>query len=210
MIDPLVLPGFLVTVLLITVAPGPDSVYIVAVAMDRGFRAGLLSAAGMALGMVVHVVAATLGLAALLSSAPRALIVIQLAGGLYLGWLAVTTLRTARTSGFGERIRPPDGQVLGRAMLTNLSNPKIILFFAAFLPQFTRTGHAPVPVQMLTLGLIFLLIGLGWDSFVGVFAGKLGTVLVKGSRAAIALSVGAGLTFGVLALILLGEALWGG
>ncbi|MGP4105080.1 LysE family translocator [Nonomuraea sp. KM90] len=97
MIDPLVLPGFLVTVLVITVVPGPDSVYIVAVAVDRGRRAGLLSAVGMALGMVVHVVAATLGLAALLNSAPQALIVVQLIGGLYLGWLAVTTLRTART-----------------------------------------------------------------------------------------------------------------
>ncbi|MGP4104677.1 LysE family translocator [Nonomuraea sp. KM90] len=121
-----------------------------------------------------------------------------------------TSVGEGPTSGFGERIRPPDGRILGRAMLTNLSNPKIILFFAVFLPQFTRTGHAPVSVQMLTLGLIFLLIGLGWDSFVGIFAGKLGDVLARGSRAAIALSVGAGLTFGVLALTLLREVLWGG
>jgi threonine/homoserine/homoserine lactone efflux protein len=207
-LDLAVLPGFLAAVLLITIAPGPDNVYIVAVALGQGVRAGVLSAVGMAVGMVVHVVAASLGLAVLLSSAPETLTGVRVGGGLYLGWLAVTTLRSATRSGLTGRDQPPHGRILGRAVLTNLSNPKVILFFAAFLPQFTRAGHGPIPLQLLTLGLIFLAVGLGWDSIVGLFAGRLGTALTQGSRAATALNVTSGLTFGVLALALLGEALW--
>ncbi|MFC4122922.1 LysE family translocator [Nonomuraea zeae] len=208
MVDLAVLPAFLLAAFLVTVAPGPDNIYIVAVALDRGLRAGMLSAVGMALGMVVHVAAAALGLAVLLRTAPGALIVVQVLGALYLGWLAVSTLRSAGTPGAAARVPPSDGRILGRAVLTNLSNPKVILFFAAFLPQFTRDGHGPLPVQMLTLGLIFLAVGLGWDSVVGLFAGRLGGALAGGGRGATALSVGAGLTFGVLALLLLSQALW--
>jgi threonine/homoserine/homoserine lactone efflux protein len=117
----------------------------------------------------------------------------------------VSTLRSACRAGITARAAPPDRQVLGRALLTNLTNPKIILFFAAFLPQFTRPGHGPVPVQLLTLGLIFLVVGFGCDSIVGLCAGRLSAILARGTRAATRLNVVAGLTFGALALTLLGE-----
>ena len=93
MLDPAVLPGFVAAVVLVTVAPGPDNAFIAAVALDRGVRAGLLSAVGMALGMVVHVTATALGLALVLQSAPAALDVVRLLGATYLAWLAFTTLR---------------------------------------------------------------------------------------------------------------------
>jgi threonine/homoserine/homoserine lactone efflux protein len=206
-IDHTVLLGYLGSVLLITIAPGPDNAYIVGVALARGSRAGVLSAAGMAMGMTVHVAAATLGLALLLQSAPAALNAVRLAGAGYLGWLAVSTLRSARQSGIAKGGVPPDRQILGRAVLTNLANPKIILFFAAFLPQFTRPGHGPIPMQLLILGLVFLVIGLAWDSIIGLCAGRLSAALARGSRAATRLNVVAGLTFGALAVVLLGETL---
>ena len=208
MIDLAVLPAYLVTVLVITLAPGPDNAYIAAIAVARGSRAGVLSALGMAVGMAVHVTAATLGLALLLRTIPVALTGVRLAGAIYLGWLAVSTLRSARDSATTAPLAPPDRQILGRALLTNLTNPKIILFFAAFLPQFTRTGYGPISVQLLTLGMVFLLIGLVWDSIVGLFAARLGTRLARGTRAATRLSVVAGLTFGVLALALLADVLF--
>jgi threonine/homoserine/homoserine lactone efflux protein len=96
--------------------------------------------------------------------------------------------------------------VLGRAVLTNLTNPKVILFFAAFLPQFVRPGYGPVAVQLLTLGLIFLLVGLVIDSAIGLAAGRLGTALAAGGRAATTLGVVAGLTFATLAALLVAEA----
>src|SRR6476646_379624 len=98
MVDTGVLPGFLLAVLLLSLAPGPDNAYIAAVALSRGTRAGLVSALGMSIGMVVHVCAAAIGLAALLRSAPEALVAIRFLGAAYLGWLAVTTLRSATRS----------------------------------------------------------------------------------------------------------------
>lgn len=205
MIDPTVLPGFLIAVLLVTVAPGPDNTYIAAVALARGARAGVASAFGMSLGMVVHVCAATLGLALVLRSTPDALLVIRLAGAGYLGWLAVSTLRSARHGGAAEA-DPGGARLVGRAVLTNLTNPKVIIFFAAFLPQFTRSGHGPLALQLLTLGVVFLLVALGCDIVVGLSAARLGRAAGSTGRAATTLSVVAGLTFAVLAAILLLDA----
>ncbi|MFB9834299.1 LysE family translocator [Actinoallomurus acaciae] len=207
MLDLAVLPGYLLAVLLVTIPPGPDNAYIVAVAIDRGPRAGVLSAVGMSLGMLVHVTAASLGLAIVLRSAPLALTAVRLGGAAYLAWLAVTTLRSARRSGHVTHAPPPDRRVLARAVLTNLTNPKVILFFAAFLPQFARAGRGPAALQFLTLGLIFLLVGLAWDSLVGLSAGRLGGALKSDGRAAAAVTVTAGVTFAVLALLLLLQAL---
>ncbi|WP_028921768.1 LysE family translocator [Pseudonocardia acaciae] len=203
------LPGFLAAVLVIAIAPGPDMAYIVAVAADRGRRAGVVSAAGMALGMAVHVTAAALGLAALVSSASWALDVIRLAGAGYLGWLAVDTLRSARRAGLTARTPPASRRILRRAVLTNLANPKIILFFAAFLPSFVRPGHGPVTGQLLTLGLLFLLVGLAVDSVIGLAAGRLAATLAPGGAAATVVSVGAGVVFGGLAAVLLADVLAG-
>jgi threonine/homoserine/homoserine lactone efflux protein len=206
-VDLAVLPSFLVAVVLITIAPGPDNAYIAAVAVHRGPRAGLLSAIGMALGMVVHVTVAALGLALLLGSAPVALTIVRVAGAVFLGWLAFTTLRSVKRSGSAPQPPPTDRRLLARAVLTNVTNPKVILFFAAFLPQFVRPGHGPTAVQMLTLGVLFLLVGLAIDSAVGLLAGRLRDALAPGGRAAMALGVVAGLTFATLSATLSLEAL---
>lgn len=205
MLDPAVLPSFLAAVLLVAVAPGPDNAYIIAVAVHLGPRAGVLSAAGMALGMVVHVTAAAVGLALLLSTTPWALDAVRLAGGLYLGWLAFETLRGAKDLGKTNGVPGPISErvVLRRAALTNLTNPKVILFFAAFLPQFVRAGNGPTSVQLLTLGLIFLLVGAVVDASIGVAAGRASASFAPGGRAAIVLVVTAGLTFAGLAVVLL-------
>lgn len=204
MLDGSVLPGFLIAVLLVVVAPGPDNAYIAAVAVHLGPRAGVLSAAGMALGMIVHVTVASLGLALLLGATTWALDAVRLAGGAYLGWLAVGTLRDARRAGHDGRVPPSRRLLLRRAVLTN---PKVVLFFAAFLPQFVRDGHGPVWAQLLSLGLIFLLVGLAVDATIGVAVGRAGAALAPGGRAATALAVTAGLTFATLAALLLGEVL---
>ncbi|MEU8953466.1 LysE family translocator [Streptomyces sp. NPDC048518] len=212
MLDLTLLPAYLVAVTLVTVAPGPDAAYIVAVAVERGPRAGLLSATGMALGMVVHVTAAALGLAVLLKSTPLALMALELAGGLYLGGLAVNTLRTATLRTARKPLAhatatPPDRDILRRAVVTNLLNPKTVLFFAAFLPRFTNPDRGALWPQLLTLGLIFLAVGLVWDSTIGLCAGRLGQGLLRGPTAATAVNVAAGLTFATLAGLLLKDVL---
>lgn len=202
MVDLAVLPGFLVAAVLITLAPGPDNAYITAVALDRGVRAGVLCAAGMALGMAVHVLATAFGLALLLRSNPAAMDVLRLGGALYLAWLAVNTLRSARRSGPRSHAKVRGGRIVRRAVLTNLTNPKVILFFSAFLPQFVRPGHGSTISQLLILGLLLLLVGLVFDVLVGVVAGRVGDVWGAGSRASTALSVVAALTFATLAVLL--------
>jgi threonine/homoserine/homoserine lactone efflux protein len=201
-IDASLLPAYVVAVLLIALAPGPDMAYIVAAATAHGPRAGVLSAAGMALGMVVHVTATAVGLAALLAAVPVALDAIRLAGAAYLGWLAVDTLRSATGGGLTGHAAPSRGRLLRRATLTNLANPKVILFFAAFLPHFVRVDRGAVAGQLLLLGAVFLLVGLVVDSAIGLAAGQLRTALAPGSRAGRALTVLAGATFAVLAVLL--------
>jgi threonine/homoserine/homoserine lactone efflux protein len=202
MIDVGLLPAFLVAVLLITLAPGPDMAYIVAAATAHGPRAGVLSAAGMAMGMVVHVTATAVGLAAVVTAVPVALDAIRLAGAAYLGWLAVDTLRSATAGGLARHATPTRAQLLRRATMTNLANPKVILFFAAFLPHFVRVDHGPVAGQLQILGAVFLLVGLLVDSAIGLAAGQLRTALAPGSRAGRTLTLLAGATFAVLAVLL--------
>lgn len=108
-------------------------------------------------------------------------------------------LRRADTPGRSGRPRDE-----GRSPLTN---PKIILFFAAFLPQFARGGRGPAALQFLALGLIFLIVGLAWDSLVGLSAGRLGGALKSNGHAATAVTVAAGVTFAILALLLFLQAL---
>jgi threonine/homoserine/homoserine lactone efflux protein len=203
MIDASVLPGFLLAVFLVTIAPGPDNTYIAAVALQRGSRAGVLSAIGMAIGMVVHVCAVSAGLAVLLRSSSVALTAVQLVGGGYLGWLAVSTLREVRATQACRR--PPATHVLRRAVITNLTNPKVILFFAAFLPEFTRRSAGPVWLQLLTLGVIFLAIGFTCDVVIGVVAGQAG-VGARSGWGGKALTVVASMTFATLSVLLLVDA----
>ncbi|MEU3740096.1 LysE family translocator [Streptomyces sp. NPDC032198] len=207
MLDLTLLPAYLAAVAIITVVPGPDAAYIVAVALERGPRAGLVSAAGMALGMLVHVTAAALGLAVMLRSTPAVLVLVELVGGCYIGCLAVTTIRSAGKAPPAIPAAPAARRVLRRAVLTNLLNPKTVLFFAAFLPRFTNAQQGPLWLQLLTLGMIFLLMGLAWDSAIGLCAGRLGQGLVRGRRATVAVSLIAGATMAALAVILLKDAL---
>jgi threonine/homoserine/homoserine lactone efflux protein len=175
--DLALLAAFVVTVFLLSVAPGPDMLFIVANAAAGGRRAGLVSAVGMSTGLAVHTVAAAFGLSALIAAAPDALVVIRVVGAVFLVYLAVASWRASRKQ---EQVASmPKGRSLRKvyamATLTNLANPKVVLFYLAFLPQFLNTGAGawPIPVQLLTLGAVFIVVGLSVDGTVGFTAGTL-------------------------------------
>ncbi|TCO42274.1 threonine/homoserine/homoserine lactone efflux protein [Kribbella antiqua] len=172
--------GFLVAVFLVSIVPGPDMLFIVANAAVGGRRAGVVAAAGMSTGLAVHTVAAALGLGALIQAAPQVLNGVRIAGAAFLLYLAYLTWRASRQEvGSVE----PDVELPRRtlrrtyllATLTNLANPKVILFFLAFVPQFLSTGAGswPVTVQLLVLGAIFIAVGFPVDASAGLLAGSL-------------------------------------
>ncbi|MGW5193208.1 LysE family translocator [Kribbella sp. NPDC004138] len=178
--DVSVVLGFLVAVFLVSVVPGPDMLFIVANAAAGGRRTGVVAAAGMSTGLAVHSVAAALGLGALIQAAPQVLNGLRVAGAAFLLYLAYLTWRASRQE-FGT---PEDAPQLPRrtlrrtylmATLTNLANPKVILFYLAFVPQFITTGHGswPATVQFLVLGAVFILVGFPVDAGAALLAGTL-------------------------------------
>ncbi|GAA2778983.1 LysE family translocator [Saccharopolyspora taberi] len=181
--DIALLVAFAGAVTVISIVPGPDMLFIMANGMASGARAGLVAAVGMSTGIAVHTLAAALGLSALLQAAPVTLEVVRIFGILFLIYLAIDALRapspaTARRAPVRSLRR-----VFGMAVLTNLANPKVILFFLAFFPQFVDHGAAlPVPLQFLVLGAVFIAIGLTVDGVAGFASGRLSDALISRRR----------------------------
>lgn len=178
--DVSVVLGFLLAVFLVSVVPGPDMLFIVANAAAGGRRTGVVAAAGMSTGLAVHSVAAALGLGALIQAAPEVLDGVRIAGAAFLLYLAYLTWRASRQElGAAEEAPELPRRSLRKtyvmATLTNLANPKVILFYLAFVPQFVTTGSGswPVTVQFLVLGGLFIMVGFPVDASAALLAGTL-------------------------------------
>lgn len=202
MLDTNLFPVFLAGAAALAVTPGPDMMFTLATAAARGRAAGLAAVAGIVSGGLVWTLASALGLAALVSANPNSLTLVRFAGGAYLLWLAWKTFRTLDTLPAGDAAA---GVIpaFRRGFITNLLNPKIGLFFLAFLPQFTNAELGPVWAQMLVLGLIFFSIGTLVLIIVTLAAGAARERLVHSPRWRQRLNGLAGMAFGGLGLRLL-------
>jgi len=166
------LPLFVLSGLLLNITPGTDSLYIITRSVTQGARAGGLAALGVTVGCCVHVIAAALGLSALLSASASAFTVIKLIGAAYLVYMGVSLLRSrAAVALKRELINVPSDQpvpassmsaVFAQGFLTNLLNPKVALFFLAFVPQFIDPGATDKTLAFLFLGAVFNFNGLLW------------------------------------------------
>ncbi len=145
---------FALTALVLVLTPGPNMIYCVSRTLVQGRRAGLLSLAGVLLGFVAHLLAAALGLTAVLAAVPLAFDAIRLLGAAYLLWLAWDSLRGA--SPFAPRALPHDspGRLFRMGLLTNLLNPKVAMFYLSFFPQFLHPERGSVLLQALQLGIV--------------------------------------------------------
>ncbi|OLF16095.1 LysE family translocator [Actinophytocola xanthii] len=174
--------AFAAACVVISVVPGPDMMFIIANGIARGRTAGVLAALGMSTGIAVHTIAAALGLGALLQAAPIALDAVRIVGAVFLVYLAISTLRSARHV---AEVAPEryGGRSLRRtyvmAVLTNLANPKVILFYIAFFPQFLTVGGWSTSVQFLVMGAILVVIGFAVDGTVGFASGALSALLLR-------------------------------
>jgi threonine/homoserine/homoserine lactone efflux protein len=164
---------FVSIVLVIVVTPGPNSLYIVARSLDGGYYAGLASCLGILLATATHIVAASVGLTALLLSSPVIFNIIKYAGAIYLIWVGLRTITSkhdSETTIQTEKIKW--GAIVYQGFVINLLNPKTALFFLAFLPQFVNTSLGRVKAQIILLGVILALLGTTSDSLYALLAGR--------------------------------------
>src|SRR5678815_830249 len=132
---------FVLSGLLLNVTPGPDTLYIVARSTTQGFRGGAVAAMGIGAGTLVHILAAALGLSAILAASASAFTLVKFAGAIYLLYVGVSLLRSRAPAQDAPRIeRAPLQAVFMQGFLTNVLNPKVALFFLALLPQFVDAG----------------------------------------------------------------------
>jgi threonine/homoserine/homoserine lactone efflux protein len=177
-------PLFLAAVFLLNVTPGPDTAYIVGRSVAQGRSAGIVSAMGISAGCIVHALACAFGLTALLAASAMAFTVVKFAGAIYLMYLGVRLL-------FVKPAKPADGdtnapvehattrsapkslrQLFMQGFVTNVLNPKVVLFFVSFFPQFVAADSANKVLAFLALGLAFILMTTVWNSFVAWIAGS--------------------------------------
>src|SRR5918992_6263691 len=168
---------FVVTALVILLIPGPAVVYILTRSVVQGRMAGFVSALGVGVGNMTHVVAATLGLSALLASSAVAFSAVKYVGAAYLIFLGIGRLLNGDGEGTEERAPSSLRKIFVQGVIVNVLNPKIALFFLAFLPQFVDPARGGVAWQIFFLGLTLALIGIVTDSVYGVIGGSAGRLL---------------------------------
>jgi threonine/homoserine/homoserine lactone efflux protein len=163
---------FALTTLLLVLTPGPNMIYCVSRALSQGPRAGMVSLAGVLLGFIAHLVAATLGLTAVLTALPLAFDALRIAGAAYLLWLAWDALRPGGRSPFVARVLPadPPWRLFQMGLVTNLLNPKVAVFYLSFFPQFLHPERGELLLQSVQLGAIQVLV-----------SGTVNTLLILGA-----------------------------
>ena len=197
--------GFLATAILVTVAPGPDNLMVLTFGIARGRAKGIAFGLGCALGCLSHTVLAALGVSALIAASPPAFLILKISGGVYLIWLGIQALRSS------GRIQMADARgaenslprLFAKGLLANAINPKVILFFLSFLPQFVVAERGFIGWQTALLGLIFTVQSVVLFSLLGFFSGTVGQWLQRHARAGLWLDRLAGTLFIALGLRLL-------
>lgn len=191
---------FSVSVLL-ALTPGPDNVFVLLQSAMRGRAAGMLVVLGLCTGLLVHTTAVALGLAAVFAASAIAFTVLKFIGAaylLYLAWQAFHAPAGVASAGKAERMS--GRQMYARGIIMNLTNPKVAIFFLAFLPQFANPEHGSLVLQMLWLGAVFILATLLVFGAIAYFSGSFGAALNRSVRAQRLLNKLSGMVFAGLAI----------
>ena len=180
MIDITVLPLFLLAVFILMITPGPDMMFVTANAMAGGARAGIASVLGVATGAYLHILGTAFGITAIFLASEVAYDLVRIAGASYLAWIGIKIF-TSKT-GFGA-VSPAQSKPLftiyRQGVLTNLMNPKAALFTISFVPQFVSPAQGPIWSQILTLGIIIVVVMIAVDLPIVFAAGRFSEWLRK-------------------------------
>src|SRR6202166_439053 len=178
---------FIVSGLLLNVTPGPDTAYIIGRSVQLGWRGGAGAALGISAGCLVHVFAAAIGLSALLAASSAAFTLVKWGGAAYLCFMGVKMLLSRPQARADDTVATSGAislrQVFSQGALTNVLNPKVALFFLAFLPQFVTADSPHKAVAFLLLGLIFIFNGTLWCLGVAAFAASAAGRIRQSGRA---------------------------
>ena len=178
--------GFTAATALLVLLPGPNLLYIVGNGISGGRGAALASAVGVELGTLVHVVAAAVGLSTLLQSSALAFTTVKYLGVAYLAWLGIKAIRRGPATGVAAAAVATDdvevGRTLLRGLLVNVLNPKVSLFFLAFLPQFIDPARGTATQQVLVLGVVFFVVALVIDLAYAFGSGSIASWLARRPR----------------------------
>ena len=168
---------FVASAVVVLLIPGPAVVYIVTRSIDQGRKVGVVSALGVGVGNLVQVAAAVLGLSALIASSAIAFSVVKYAGAAYLVYIGIKRLREPDEVSVEDEPKRALKRIFTQGVVVNVFNPKVALFFLAFLPQFVSPERGSVPAQVAILGLTFVVIGIFTDSCYALVTGSFSKML---------------------------------
>jgi len=170
-------PLFFLAALMLNITPGPDMLYVIARSVSQGRTAGIISSLGIAAGCFVHIAATVFGLSSLLIVIPAAFNIIKYAGAAYLVYLGIRTLMQRSTRSLEQRDHHEKnlGAIFRQGAFTNILNPKVALFFLAFLPQFVDHTHGNLALQFIVLGVLFNIGGTIVNVLVSVLVSSAGS-----------------------------------
>jgi len=184
----------------LAIAPGPDNIFVLTQSALHGPKAGVLITLGLCTGLLAHIAAVTLGVAALLKTSAIAFTALKVIGAAYLLYLAWLSFRASSSRIDAANSAPLSGLALyRRGIFMNMTNPKVAIFFLAFLPQFADPTRGAVSIQIVVLGALFMVTAFVIFSVIAWGAGQLGAWLKKSTRAQIGIHRLAGTVFVLLA-----------
>jgi threonine/homoserine/homoserine lactone efflux protein len=184
MIDPTTYGLFLLAVLTLFLSPGPNMAFVLSHGVAHGVRGGFAAAIGIAMADVIFTILTATGITALVAAWPPSFDILRYAGAIYLVWLAINAIRHPGGIGVLERQNDSFTNIVRRAMINDLLNPKALLFFMVFLPQFVKTQNGNVPLQILIFGFILTIAGVLFNIMLGAFSGQVGVFLKRNPNAA--------------------------
>ncbi|WP_193165695.1 LysE family translocator [Microbulbifer hainanensis] len=193
---------FVLSGLLLNILPGPDSLYIIGRSASQGFKAGSAAALGIGAGTLVHILAAALGLSVVLATSGELFTAIKLVGCAYLLYIGLTMFRSqSGRADASRKVEPvPRLKIFYQGFLTNVLNPKVALFFLAFVPQFIAADSDNKALAFILLGLIFNFNGMLWCHFLAWSSASVSRKFTTSERARRWLSRVAGSLFGVFGI----------
>lgn len=197
--------AFFTTSVLLAIIPGPDNIFVLTQSIFQGKKSGLIIMLGLCTGLIFHTLVVTLGVAVVFQTSIFAFTILKIIGAMYLLYLAWQIFKAGnqKIDTKNNNANIDYKKLYYRGIIMNITNPKVSIFFLAFLPQFTNPNLGSIPLQMLLLGILFLIAALLVFSLIAIFSAKLGKVINKSDKSQKILNKLVSLVFVALAIKLI-------